>query len=76
MEQNLGTIVWAIDENMGTNLQVLYSSSAVWKHKNINYMKKKNLNLTWFNFIAIWSLTVNIPSLHCALYTSHSPSYT
>ena len=30
----LGTILWAIDENTGTNLQVLYSSSAIWKHKN------------------------------------------
>ena len=28
----------AIDENMGTNLQAFYSSSAVWKHKNSNYI--------------------------------------
>ena len=34
---NLGTILCAIDENMDTNLQALYNSSAVWKHKNRNY---------------------------------------
>ena len=30
---------WAIDEDTGTNLQALYSSSAVWKHKNRNQMQ-------------------------------------
>ena len=35
MERGLGTILWAIDENMGTNLQAVTSiyTSAVWKHK-------------------------------------------
>ena len=28
-KQDRGTILWAIDESMGTNLQALYSSSAV-----------------------------------------------
>ena len=28
-KQDLGTILWAIDENMGTDLQALYSSLAV-----------------------------------------------
>ena len=46
-KQDLGTILRAIDEIMGTNLQALYScSSAVWKHKNRNYIlyfKKKQI---------------------------------
>ena len=37
-KQDLGTMMWAIDENMGRNLQALYGSSADWKHKNRNYM--------------------------------------
>ena len=39
-KRDLVTILWVIDENVGTNLQAFYSSSAVWKHKNSNYMKK------------------------------------
>ena len=59
-KQELGTILWAIDENMGTNLQALYSSSAVWKHKNINYnICKKNY------YFKIWT----------ALYKSGSAQY-
>ena len=40
MKRGLGTIVWAIDENMGTNLLAVTSifTSAVWKHKNSNYI--------------------------------------
>ena len=40
MKLGLGTILWAIDENMGTNLQAVTSifTSAVWKHKNSNYI--------------------------------------
>ena len=39
----MGTILWAIDENQGTNLQAFYSSSAVWKHKKQKLLcKKKN----------------------------------
>ena len=38
-KQDRGTILWAIDENMGPNLQTLYSSTSVRKHKL--YVKKK-----------------------------------
>ena len=41
-KQDLGKIMWAFVENKGTNLQALYSSSAVWKHKNRNYVKNNN----------------------------------
>ena len=34
-ERGLGTILWVIDENMGTNLQ---ASSAVCRYKNSNYI--------------------------------------
>ena len=39
-KRGLGTILWAIDENIGTNLQAIISifTSAVWKHKNSNYI--------------------------------------
>ena len=36
MKRDIGKILWAVDENMGTNLQAFYSSSAVGKHKNSN----------------------------------------
>ena len=36
---------------------------------------QKNEDLTWFNLIAIWSPTTNIPNLHCALLAT-DPSYT
>ena len=35
MKRGLGTILWVIDENMGTNLQ---ASSAVCRYKNNNYV--------------------------------------
>ena len=40
MKRGLGTILWAIDENMGTNLQAvtIIFTSAVWKHKNNYYI--------------------------------------
>ena len=39
-KRGLGTILWAIDENTGTNLQAFYKhfTPAVWKHKNSNYI--------------------------------------
>ena len=43
-KRGLGTILWAIDKNMGTNLQAVYSSSAVWKHKNSPLHLLKNNN--------------------------------
>ena len=37
------TILWAIDENMDTNLQAVTSifTLVVWKHKNSNFVYKK-----------------------------------
>ena len=39
-KRGLGTIMWAIDENTGTNLQAFYKHfyTTVWKHKNSNYI--------------------------------------
>ena len=39
-KRSLGIILWAIDENMGINLQAFYKHfyTHVWKHKNRNYI--------------------------------------
>ena len=45
--RGLGTVLWAIDENMGTNLQAFYNNfyTPVWRHKNSNYIFFFFLNL-------------------------------
>ena len=55
-KRDLGTILWAIDENMGTNLQALYSCLQTQKHKLYAQLFEQLLYLLGIEFSSSWSL--------------------
>ena len=56
-KRGLGTILWAIDENMGTNLQAFYKHcyTLVWKHKNSALINMLSWNTGWAKAVEQWN---------------------